>query len=70
MSGTVGSVRATIGLGKGIPSIITERIKGVGAITNNVMGAGVIRYNVLAGKASFGCRVGPTNVYGLPLMLN
>lgn len=70
MGGTVGSVRATIGVGAGVPSIITERIKGIGAITNSVLGVGTIRYGVTAGKASFGCRVGPTNIYGLPLMLN
>ena len=70
MGGAVGSVRATIGLGKGVPSIITERIKGIGAITNSVLGVGTIRYGVTAGKASFGCRAGPTTIYGLPIMLN
>ena len=70
MKGAVGSVKATIGIGAGIPSIITERVKGIGAITNSVMGLGTVRYSVTAGKASFGCRAGPTTIFGLPIMLN
>jgi len=50
----------------GIGEVVTS---GSGAIINQVT-TGVISHGVGVGFAAFGCALGPTQIYGLPVMLN
>lgn len=50
----------------GIGEVVTA---GSGAIINQVT-TGVISHGVGVGFAAFGCALGPTQIYGLPVMLN
>ena len=49
---------------------IGEFVTAAGGAIVNAVTSGTIAYSVGAGIASFGCGVGPTQIYGLPLMLN
>ena len=50
----------------GIAEVVTGA---TGAIVNQVT-TGVIAHGVTTGFAAFGCAVGPTQIYGLPVLLN
>ena len=49
---------------------IGEFVTGAGGAIVNQVTSGVISYGVGTGIAAFGCGVGPTQIYGLPLLLN
>ena len=67
ITGTTGGKATVVTTGAGG---IGEFVTAAGGAIVNAVTSGTIAYSVGAGIASFGCGVGPTQIYGLPLMLN